>query len=330
LWSPEWPQDVLGAIDEARRAKGETVFKTSCATCHAAIDRKAPGRRVAFKSADVGTDQTVNRNFLRLADTGRLRNRKKTLLGRERFGAQEPVGAILKHVVERSILDPNLNGPAIVAALEKAGLDAAKAAIGRSHLIDSLNPGFRLTGTIDSPERRYSGNFDSLRSEGRSLVVGGGHFLVKEKNPAAGAGAEEVLDLREADAVQAARANSRGLVARGVGPGAESPATATIATATVKLDFKSRPLNGVWATAPYLHNGSVRTLADLLKPAALRAKTFHVGSREFDPECVGFQDDPAFPVFDTTLPGNSNAGHEFGAALAEEERRDLLEYLKSL
>jgi hypothetical protein len=101
--------------------------------------------------------------------------------------------------------------------------------------------------------------------------------------------------------------------------------------------YKGRPLNGIWATAPYLHNGSVPTLADLLKPAQDRPKTFTVGSREFDPEKVGIRTDaPGYPVFrarnedGTPVPGNSNEGHEYGANLSKGERRALLEYLKSL
>jgi hypothetical protein len=96
------------------------------------------------------------------------------------------------------------------------------------------------------------------------------------------------------------------------------------------MGYKARPLNGIWATAPYLHNGSVPNLVELLKPAAERAPTFHVGSREYDPVNVGFKDDPAQPLFDTSVPGNSNKGHSFAAPLSNEERRDLLEYLKSL
>lgn len=98
--------------------------------------------------------------------------------------------------------------------------------------------------------------------------------------------------------------------------------------------YKARPLNGIWATAPYLHNGSVPSLYDLLLPAAQRPKRFAVGRLEFDPVKVGHLSDPDSPnapyVFDTTLPGNGNQGHEFGTSLTEEQRLDLLEYLKSL
>lgn len=99
--------------------------------------------------------------------------------------------------------------------------------------------------------------------------------------------------------------------------------------------YKARPLNGVWATAPFLHNGSVPTLYDLLLPAAQRPATFSVGSRVFDPDKVGFATAaaPNTFVFDTSLKGNSNAGHDgpiYGTGLSEAQRQDLLTFLKSL
>lgn len=96
--------------------------------------------------------------------------------------------------------------------------------------------------------------------------------------------------------------------------------------------YKARPLSGIWASAPYLHNGSVASLADLLKPSDERAKDFHVGSRAFDPKTVGLAetDDVHASAFDTRLPGNSNVGHLYGTTLGQADKSDLLEYLKSL
>ncbi|MEO7432073.1 MAG: di-heme-cytochrome C peroxidase [Dokdonella sp.] len=96
--------------------------------------------------------------------------------------------------------------------------------------------------------------------------------------------------------------------------------------------YKARPLSGIWASAPYLHNGSVPSLAELLKPPPDRVRTFPVGSRAFDPATVGLAADDAHPpeTFDTALPGNANSGHVYGTALADADKRDLLEYLKSL
>jgi hypothetical protein len=102
--------------------------------------------------------------------------------------------------------------------------------------------------------------------------------------------------------------------------------------ATQTPRYKARPLNGIWATAPYLHNGSVPTLWDLLKPAGQRPKVFDIGSRSFDAEKVGLDTTKAPRTFrfDTSAQGNWNNGHEFGTALRDSEKKDLLEFLKTL
>jgi hypothetical protein len=96
-----------------------------------------------------------------------------------------------------------------------------------------------------------------------------------------------------------------------------------------QLFYKARPLNGIWATAPYLHNGSVPTLADLLEQPDKRPKVFKVGSREFDPVKVGFRSEGGF-LLDTTQDGNHNDGHSYGTTLSEPDKAALLEYLKTL
>jgi hypothetical protein len=94
--------------------------------------------------------------------------------------------------------------------------------------------------------------------------------------------------------------------------------------------YKARPLDGIWATAPYLHNGSVQSLFQLLLPSGDRKKTFKVGGRQFDTSNVGFLEDPTGFTFETSLPGNSNRGHEYGTSLTNDERHDLVSYLKTL
>ncbi|WOH80465.1 di-heme-cytochrome C peroxidase [Bradyrhizobium sp. BEA-2-5] len=117
--------------------------------------------------------------------------------------------------------------------------------------------------------------------------------------------------------------------------------------------YRARPLDGVWATAPYLHNGSVPTLKDMLLPQSQRPTSFCVGSRKFDPVNVGLvtktrsSDACAAGLtdFNVSLLGNSNRGHSFegketditklppgviGPELTDTERRALLEYLKTL
>jgi hypothetical protein len=108
------------------------------------------------------------------------------------------------------------------------------------------------------------------------------------------------------------------------------------------LQYKARPLNGIWATSPFLHNGSVLTLWELLSPYAERRSSFRLGTREFDPVRVGYASAGGFRL-DTSKAGNRNTGHLFdvptranrglgiiGRPFTAEERRALVEYLKTL
>lgn len=108
-----------------------------------------------------------------------------------------------------------------------------------------------------------------------------------------------------------------------------------------ELAYRPRPLNGAWATPPFLHNGSVPTLYQLLSPIEERDTTFYVGSRAFDPTVIGFEHGPApgLSMVDTSIPGNLNTGHEFtdragrgvlGPALSKADRMALIEFIKTL
>ena len=105
--------------------------------------------------------------------------------------------------------------------------------------------------------------------------------------------------------------------------------------------YKAAPRDGVWATPPFLHNGSVPNLYEMLIPAAERTKKFYLGG-DFDPVKVGLDTTATSGTFlmDTTLLGNSNAGHSFqdsprgngvvGPLLTDDQRWALIEYLKSI
>ena len=99
-------------------------------------------------------------------------------------------------------------------------------------------------------------------------------------------------------------------------------------------EYEARVLQGIWAAAPYLHNGSVATLAELLTPSAQRRSQFHLGTK-YDTEHVGLvvtQDGPTRSVTDCNElnSGNSRCGHEYGTSLSEQDKKALLEYLKTL
>lgn len=106
-------------------------------------------------------------------------------------------------------------------------------------------------------------------------------------------------------------------------------------------EYAAPPLTGLWASAPYLHNGSVPTLLDLLNPDS-RPATFMVGGHALDFETVGLRlkSDGTYPggyepfsqpvLYDTSRPGQSNGGHHHGAALSAAQKQALMEYLKLL
>lgn len=103
--------------------------------------------------------------------------------------------------------------------------------------------------------------------------------------------------------------------------------------------YKARPLHGVWATPPFLHNGSVPSIYDLLSPLRTRPKTFYVGNREYNPDKLGYvtEKSPGSFLHDTAITGNHNTGHLFtdvdmpgriGELLSERQRLDIMEYIK--
>ncbi|MBO3457477.1 cytochrome c [Aetokthonos hydrillicola Thurmond2011] len=100
--------------------------------------------------------------------------------------------------------------------------------------------------------------------------------------------------------------------------------------------YASMPLDGIWLRSPYLHNGSVPSLRDLLEAPEKRPQEFYRGYDVFDQKNVGFvsnvaaEGDHDFFKFDTKLPGNSNSGHLYGTDLSSEEKEALVEYMKKL
>jgi hypothetical protein len=99
--------------------------------------------------------------------------------------------------------------------------------------------------------------------------------------------------------------------------------------------YANAPLDGVWLRSPYLHNGSVPTLRALLSPVEERPKQFYRAYDVFDFDGVGYvssgpEAEKLGWRYDTTVRGNSNAGHLYGVNMTPEEKADLLEYLKTL
>jgi hypothetical protein len=99
--------------------------------------------------------------------------------------------------------------------------------------------------------------------------------------------------------------------------------------------YANHPLDGIWLRGPYLHNGSVPTLRDLLDAPEARPKVFYRGYDVFDPKKVGFVSDVPradgrdFSRYDTSVPGNGNGGHVYGTTLSDADKAALVEHLKT-
>ena len=99
--------------------------------------------------------------------------------------------------------------------------------------------------------------------------------------------------------------------------------------------YANQPLDGIWLRGPYLHNGSVPTLRDLLDPPDQRPRVFYRGYDVFDQARVGFvsnvprDGNQVFTQYDTAVPGNGNGGHVYGTALMPDEKQAIVEYMKT-
>ncbi|HEX9983927.1 MAG TPA: di-heme-cytochrome C peroxidase [Thermoanaerobaculia bacterium] len=298
LRSPKWADaTVLPPIDASQLARGQQVYNQQCLSCHAMV---TPGVRqnITLVALDkIGTDRAMTATAgTRMADTGILQGVRKNLIPfGPRFSKTALAAAITGHVTISVILTPEISPS-----------NPSPNGPGQTSLM--AGPAIAAAADAQTEESAPATNNDrDDRDRARVRALLGGTDGPRAAADAAAAGENEL------------EVSLRAFGAR---------AEAERAT----LDYRARPLDGIWATAPYLHNGSVPTLADLLKPAAQRPPTFYVGDCEIDPAnvgCVATQRPGAF-LFDTSKAGNRNTGHEYGTSLNADDRKALLEYLKSL
>jgi hypothetical protein len=292
LWSPQWPTE-FPPIQEELRSTGEVLFRQYCASCHEAIDRIDRNRIVKARMSDEKTDPTMALNFLtRKGKTGVLKGRRVEPLSSntDKFEAEAPAGLMLKHLVQRAIIRSK---PEILAK-------------GQQHI------SMLLDEVRSSVDYQIDGEISADAASGE--VVLSGRF---------GFGGTSGVTRRVRD-----------LSGRVLRAAETRLAQAVSGPSEIKLNYKARPLNGIWASAPYLHNGSIPNLNELLKRPSERSKSvFKVGSREFDAVNVGFKTDTG-EDFNPNLPGNLNTGHDYGhedgRSFSNDERRQLIEYMKSL
>lgn len=308
LRPPKWPDDIFGPIvdpkseaDAGLLKSGRELFRQKCERCHVQIDR-----------TNLGSYKELSQNNVVLIKDNWFEGDSAPDSEPSSFCPAAPDAS----TGEPPRTDPwmacnAVNHKAFSGSLEGVGkLYLAGEALGKEEPLADLL-GAAVFGTI-------VGKKDQVITEfGRTL-------LNIQRGPVLEAA--EAPDLFPPNKKRAKEKEE--LLKRCLGGGAA-------------LNYTSRPLNGIWASAPYLHNGSVPTLDALLLPPEERPRKFWVGTREFDPVKVGYrtgQDAPGnafeFIAVDDDgdhVDGNSNGGHYYeDSDLTKEERKALIAYLKTL
>lgn len=318
LTSPAWADfaqtGLLPDLDGALLTAGAQVYDQQCAACHSVIDPKDRGPLASIKVptfdlASIGTDPGAALSFAaREVVTGPLEGRKIGVVTGDAFCEVTHGNAVLAHVVAGVMLHNFSDDWHMIAA---ASRDIVESSLHSkmSHIGQSMRRMLGLASQEQDPAPiDYGAVMDALAAKGLSEEQITAELEKLSDNNAA------LFDelVRDHFAYH----------------GEDQICMQNLQTA----QYRARPLNGIWATGPFLHNGSVPTLADLLRPADQRPARFAVGAGGFDPVNVGFVTDAAEGafMFDVTQTGNSNAGHEFGVDLSDTDRAALLEYFKSL
>ncbi|MBA2302325.1 MAG: c-type cytochrome [Acidobacteria bacterium] len=322
LRPPVWPGQLLGGIDAEKAARGKELFNTHCVSCHGphiappalkatyaplktATDPEWIVRTVCVE--DVGTDPNTAVNFSRamvdITRTGMTAEDLRRVASRGLEAQKVRQAAYLTGEIARLQAAP---GPVGTAGGTSYGATPVDQIAALRQELASLDANIEKQLAQLDPKRLPVGlALSYLGTMIRENAYADRGYTQAQRDEYDGFG---ILDLPQ-----------------------------------VVSAYKPRPLAGAWATAPFLHNGSVPTIYDLLSPAEQRPKRFQVGSREFDPLRVGVAASSGFWEFDTSQAGNSNRGHEFNAGynkgagprngvigplLSHEERLAIIEHLK--
>lgn len=269
LKAPQWPEDILGKIDQAKAAQGEQLYQKHCQSCHfPATTSEAFWTEKYWSMTNQANERLLNLKVIDLDTIG-----------------TDPGQATI--IQTRTVDIEGMNLDTVVYAEDKEG---------------------------KCKEMRVNSNEEGSKNQLFAFALGAvvqetvNYWYIQHNIPPA-----------ERQKMNGNRINCLRALA----------------------GYKARPLNGIWATAPYLHNGSVPSLFDLLSPVAERPSTFYLGHLEFDPIKVGYitEKEDGLTFLDTKKTGNLNTGHEFnsgtgkgiiGPRLSVEERKALVEYLKTL
>jgi hypothetical protein len=301
LQPPAWPEEMLGRIDRASAARGQALYAQECASCHVPLAR-----------TDLTTPVIAQMSW---------------------FSPSAPPHGTRANVPPGT--DPLMACNAYYNSTATGLLEGYKSGGQRMGVIA---PVLDVLGT----EVIYS-----LAGEWREIL--GSAFKIYEGGTRAPNVEEQGRRRRGASApsvtASAAPPSTHAVAGPDPYPGLPARYRGCVnkswgGSEDIILGYKARPLTGIWSTGPYLHNGSVPNLYELLLPPEQRSASFWVGTRQFDAERVGYQTTPSnensflYRTRDEAgrvLWGNFNGGHDYGnSRLTERNRRDLVEYLKTL
>jgi mono/diheme cytochrome c family protein len=281
LEPPRWPEELFGPIDRAKAERGRALFERSCRHCHGPFEQ--PAEIKAYQDPLRGDlDPLWKMTILPLTEVG-----------------TDPTAALnfARRTVDltRTGLDPDevlaTAKPVFTEARRRLALLEAQAA----ELKTKKDPKAEALAKAAAYEKTRLGDAEAAVTGVKMNAVPLGLAL----NFLGLITRERYYDERGLGAEQRACLDGFG--------GLDLP--------EIKAVYKARPLAGVWATGPFLHNGSVPTLYQMLSPHDERAARFFVSPGSFDPVAVGLDAKAAGEGFwlDTQRPGNANVGHEFRA-----------------
>ncbi len=331
---PQWPA-AWGKIDRssADYLAGERLYDTHCAACHARIDPANPLAEIldATGSALVA-DPVDGAPFVRVVDAFAIAGQTGPVVGTDPMMACNSA----THSSWSGKMTAFTNIFGVLQSASTKGLAGVKVerfplGIPTLRLIEDLSIRIlwdKRSEIIATQKADLRAKTESVMTAllDKNLQIAGGDWMIAqaEKVPTPTPVTHHLTDLDEVRRV----CTQVFELARLQTPDAPPPA------------YKAGPLAGIFASAPYLHNGSVPSLAALLLPSDQRPKEFAIGDVLFDPDAVGLGaavEGGQWSMFAVTdaqgavIAGNSNAGHDYPAQpLTDSERAQLIAYLKGL
>lgn len=354
LRSPLWPSAIAGDVDLIKAEAGEQIYKEQCVSCHAVLPRdksydtapiqmtplftwpKPDDAKAVLGAFGVickdGVDAAVAQGLVSINYAADPKMAVDALCRKVDTGAVAGVAMPPKKLGGTPLTNPALATDLLTNAVEGSifGQIARDPAI-VTDLMGIAGPGpTNWEGAAAQPAGRTSSKVKAVLDT-TALVKPNAAMTDQNRKIAS-----ILQKVREAHPPAAGTTGSK--AASNAASNAQAATDATTAeqnlAATVKslLAYKARPLDGIWASAPFMHNGSIPNLYEMLLPTAQRSASFRMGSKSIDPVKVGVDQAAADNnfLFDTTKAGNRNTGHEFGATLSDEQRWQVIEYLKTL